>query len=57
MDFSLLLGAALLTFGVAALFVAVFRAMAHTWSLGWYDLWLFPVAGLTLIFLGRWLIQ
>lgn len=52
-----LLGVGLMILGMALVVVAVFRALLHNWSLGLYELWVIPTAGLGLILLGRWLIQ
>lgn len=54
---ALFLGVGLMILGMALVVVAVFRALAHNWSLGLYELWVIPTAGLGLILLGRWLIQ
>ncbi len=52
----LILGLALMLTGVGLLTVAVFRALGRTWTLGAYEIWALPVAGIGLILLGRWLI-
>jgi len=52
---ALIAGIALMLLGVGLVFVAVFRALASLWSLGWYELVL-PVVGFVLMLLGRWLI-
>ena len=51
------LGMLLLLLGIAFIVVAVFRALGHVWSLGVYELWVLPAAGVGLILLGRWMIQ
>lgn len=53
----LALGIILMVVGVALVIVAVFRALGQNWSLGKYEMWLLPFAGVGLILLGRWLIQ
>ena len=55
MGFSL--GLVLMFLGMACIVVAVFRALGRVWTLGLYELWVLPTAGLGLILLGRWLIQ
>jgi hypothetical protein len=55
MSFSL--GLVLMFLGMACIVVAVFRALGRVWTLGLYELWVLPTAGLALILLGRWLIQ
>jgi hypothetical protein len=55
MGFSL--GLVLMFLGMACIVVAVFRALGRMWTLGLYELWVLPTAGLCLILLGRWLIQ
>lgn len=54
---SLALGIVMMVVGIALVVAAVFRALAHTWNLGLYELWILPTAGLGLVLLGRWLIQ
>ena len=54
---ALALGIALMLLGIALIIVAVFRALGHRWTLGGYEVWVLPVAGIGLILLGRWLIQ
>lgn len=51
------LGVFLLLLGIALIVVAVFRALGHAWSLGAYELWVLPAAGVGLVLLGRWMIQ
>ncbi|HSJ22059.1 MAG TPA: hypothetical protein VK964_15930 [Nocardioidaceae bacterium] len=51
------LGLFLMFLGMACIVVAVFRALGRVWTLGLYELWVLPTAGLGLILLGRWLIQ
>lgn len=53
----LALGILLMMTGTALLVVAVFRALGHRWSLGLYEVWALPVAGIGLILLGRWLLS
>ena len=53
----LALGAVLMIVGVSLVIVAVFRALGHSWGLGWYELWLLPTSGVALLLLGRWLVQ
>ncbi|HEU4515463.1 MAG TPA: hypothetical protein VFR87_20315 [Nocardioidaceae bacterium] len=53
---ALVLGVVLMLTGVALVTVAVFRALGHAWTLGLYEMWVLPTAGLGLILLGRWLI-
>ncbi len=53
---ALILGIVLMLTGVALVTVAVFRALGHTWTLGLYEMWVLPTAGLGLILLGRWLV-
>jgi hypothetical protein len=51
------LGVVFLFLGMACVVVAVFRALGRVWTLGVYELWVLPTAGLGLLLLGRWLIQ
>jgi hypothetical protein len=51
------LGIILMLLGMACFVMAVFRALGRVWTLGVYELWVLPTAGLGLILLGRWLIQ
>ncbi|HEX6247350.1 MAG TPA: hypothetical protein VFZ64_05715 [Nocardioidaceae bacterium] len=53
----LALGIVLMLLGIAFIVVAVIRALRHKWTLGVYEVWVLPVAGMGLILLGRWLIQ
>lgn len=53
----LALGIVLMVLGIALIVVAIFRSLGHTWTLGVYEMWALPVAGVGLILLGRWLIQ
>ncbi len=53
---ALVLGIVLMLTGVALVIIAVFRALGHTWTLGLYEMWVLPTAGLGLILLGRWLV-
>lgn len=55
-DVSPVLGFALMLAGVSLVIVAVFRALGHSWTLGTYETWVLPAAGIGLILLGRWLI-
>lgn len=52
----LVLGFIFMLAGVALVIVAVFRALGHAWTLGAYETWVLPTAGIGLILLGRWLI-
>lgn len=52
----LALGVVLMVAGVALIMVAVFRSLGHEWTLGAYEIWAIPTAGLGLILLGRWMI-
>lgn len=54
---TLIAGIVLMILGVALIITAVFHALNHSWGFGLYELWLLPAVGLTLILLGRWLIQ
>lgn len=54
---ALALGIVLMILGIALVITAVFRALGHNWSLGVHELWVIPTAGLSLVLLGRWLIQ
>jgi hypothetical protein len=51
------IGIALMVLGMACVVWAMFRALGRVWSLGLYELWILPAAGVGLILLGRWLIQ
>ncbi len=53
---ALVLGVGFMVLGVALVTVAVFRALGHTWTLGFYEMWAIPAAGIGLILLGRWLV-
>lgn len=53
---ALVLGIVLMLTGVALVTVAVFRALGHAWTLGLYEMWVLPAAGIGLILLGRWLV-
>lgn len=53
---ALVLGIVLMVVGVVLVTVAVFRALGHAWTLGLYEMWVLPVAGIGLILLGRWLV-
>lgn len=53
---ALVLGIVLMVVGVALVTVAVFRALGHAWTLGLYEMWVLPAAGIGLILLGRWLV-
>lgn len=51
------LGIVLMVIGIALVVVAVFRSLGHRWTLGLYELWVIPAAGLAFILLGRWLVR
>lgn len=51
-----ILGLSLMLTGTALIFVAIFRALGHRWSLGLYEMWALPAAGIGLVLLGRWAI-
>lgn len=53
---SLVLGTLLMLTGTLVFIFGIFRAMSHTWSFGLYELWIFPVVGIALVLLGRWII-
>lgn len=53
---ALVLGIVLMLTGVVLVTVAVFRALGHAWTLGLYEMWVLPAAGIALILLGRWLV-
>lgn len=51
-----ILGIASMIAGTCLWVVAIFRALAHTWSLGLAELCLLPAAGFGLVVLGMWLV-
>ena len=53
----LVLGAVLMLLGVAIFIAAVFRALNHRWTFGVHELWLLPLAGAVLMFVGQWLVR
>ena len=53
---AMILGVLLIIAGTCLWVVAIFRALAHTWTLGFAELWLLPAAGFGLVLLGMWLI-
>lgn len=52
-----ILGLGLMVAGMVLMIISVFRALAHTWTHGLYEVWVFPAAGGGLILLGLWLIR
>jgi hypothetical protein len=51
------LGFVLMGLGVCLVLIAVFRTLAHRWTLGVHELWLLPVVGVALLLWGGWLIR